>query len=527
MNNEELVEEIRKLRNEIGLLRTELRAYISNNEIDNEVINKATKEEVDDAIDDVVYGSTQANPDEPSSIVASDLPRVDDNFMYGNDEANYYGSLDRKIVQEKVKSMEDNKEVSSQVEVPEEDRSMYIPGTNILKPRDRNFYETDDEYVKYLEQYYEKYFPTKDFKGLANINPDEPKGLALLDDVKKTDEIKNVEEAIKSIENNKDDGLDNSLKELKSNIPDNYDLDGAPIIGGDEYDKSEVIDANAHPEVLDFGDEGKSSIDNSDDKSEVIEFNSEEEKEAFEKAQSIDYKKDNGSKTKKIGKIRKALKGFKEVLKKHGKKIIAGVLVTVATIGAATSIKSCSYDKQDDLSESKDNPKSNTVNYEGTVPSVSVADSFEAKINEAFEKHGNGSKTDSKVKADENVEEISQKKNENFNISDSTNNGDLRVGDPAEFTGDYLYANSYNAENNIDPLTPFFPGSDNRKVSLAQYKGPNGETATAYTKEDQKVFEDSGWTPVAYNLENLDRDGLTHEGWVNPSDVMEVTVKSK
>ena len=214
MNNEELVEEIRKLRNEIGLLRTELRAYISNNEIDNEVINKATKEEVDNAIDDVVYGSTQANPDEPSSIVVSKLPGVDDNFMYGNDEANYYGSLDRKIVQEKVKSMEDNKEVSSQAEVPEEDRSMYIPGTNILKPRDRNFYETDDEYVKYLEQYYEKYFPTKDFKGLANINPDEPKGLALLDDVKKTDEIKNVEEAIKSIENNKDDGLDNSLKEL-------------------------------------------------------------------------------------------------------------------------------------------------------------------------------------------------------------------------------------------------------------------------------------------------------------------------
>ena len=133
MNNEELVEEIRKLRNEIGLLRTELRAYISNNEIDNEVINKATKEEVDNAIDDVVYGSTQANPDEPSSIVVSKLPGVDDNFMYGNDEANYYGSLDRKIVQEKVKSMEDNKEVSSQAEVPEEDRSMYIPGTNIFQ----------------------------------------------------------------------------------------------------------------------------------------------------------------------------------------------------------------------------------------------------------------------------------------------------------------------------------------------------------------------------------------------------------
>ena len=103
----------------------------------------------------------------------------------------------------------------------------------------------------------------------------------------------------------------------------------------------------------------------------------------------------------------------------------------------------------------------------------------------------------------------------------------MQVGDPVKLTGDYLYTNSYDAENNIDPLTPYYSNDDNRAISLVQYKGPNGENATAYTKEDQKIFEEQGWTPVAYNMENLDRDGLTYEGWVNPDDVMEVTVKSK
>ena len=46
-------------------------------------------------------------------------------------------------------------------------------------------------------------------------------------------------------------------------------------------------------------------------------------------------------KTEKISNIRKAIKKFKNVFKKHGKKIIAGLLVAAATIGGALSIKSC------------------------------------------------------------------------------------------------------------------------------------------------------------------------------------------
>ena len=34
-----------------------------------------------------------------------------------------------------------------------------IPGTNILKPRDRDYLETDEEYEAYLKEYYDYYFP--------------------------------------------------------------------------------------------------------------------------------------------------------------------------------------------------------------------------------------------------------------------------------------------------------------------------------------------------------------------------------
>ena len=50
-------------------------------------------------------------------------------------------------------------------EVPftEEDYSdEYIPGTNIRRPRHRGIYETDEEYVEFLERYYNYYFPQEE-----------------------------------------------------------------------------------------------------------------------------------------------------------------------------------------------------------------------------------------------------------------------------------------------------------------------------------------------------------------------------
>lgn len=53
----------------------------------------------------------------------------------------------------------------------------FIPGTTIRKPRFRGDYETDEEYVNYLENYYNRYFPqasqtNRNIDRNNNINPD-------------------------------------------------------------------------------------------------------------------------------------------------------------------------------------------------------------------------------------------------------------------------------------------------------------------------------------------------------------------
>ena len=501
--------------------------------------------------------------DQEEEIAVEELPPVNDSLIYGTDKDNYYRNLDRQIADEYLKRQKELEEAKK-----------YVPGTDILKPHEQRVFETDRDYINYLRDYCIEYFDGRVPEGAFSD--------ALVEKVESA--IKEQQEYLKSginlseedafrrliDENNKvineyEEDLNTSNQEKNEaeqyeninpeNSQESRDIfsnsDGSSAsmyaneggnIGTEEFRKAAKIasqegaataESNSSNEgsgAANEEQEKKKESQGLNDNSEVIEFASEEERQAFEASQGVNYKTTGKSETKKIGKIRKALGKFKDSLKKYKKKIIAGVLVATAALGVGLTIKACSYDNKDDLAENKDNPKSNTANYNDTVPSVSVADSFEAKINEALANAKYGSNSDKnvdEVNADEIKETINQKKNENYDISDSTYDVGLQVGDPVKLTGDYLYTNSYDAENNIDPLTPYYSNDDNRAISLVQYKGPNGENATAYTKEDQKIFEEQGWTPVAYNMENLDRDGLTYEGWVNPDDVMEVTVKSK
>ena len=59
---------------------------------------------------------------------------------------------------------------------PEDTKDELIPGTDIRKPRDRGVYETDEEYVAFLSDYYGKVFPSKpkenmDASQVKNVNP--------------------------------------------------------------------------------------------------------------------------------------------------------------------------------------------------------------------------------------------------------------------------------------------------------------------------------------------------------------------
>ena len=49
--------------------------------------------------------------------------------------------------------------VNNNNHVPYTNSKEYIPGTNILKPRDRDYLETDEEYEAYLKEYYDYFFP--------------------------------------------------------------------------------------------------------------------------------------------------------------------------------------------------------------------------------------------------------------------------------------------------------------------------------------------------------------------------------
>ena len=94
---EQLLEEVKKLRRDVGILRKtidsqsetieELRTYINNNS-DNEIINNAREAEIKETVNESVYGNVQANPNEPKSIVLSNQPKFDDKMIYGTDEDN-------------------------------------------------------------------------------------------------------------------------------------------------------------------------------------------------------------------------------------------------------------------------------------------------------------------------------------------------------------------------------------------------------------------------------------------------------
>ena len=64
--------------------------------------------------------------------------------------------------------------------------------------------------------------------------------------------------------------------------------------------------------------------------------------------EDLDYTKDKGKKTKKIGKIRKAFRKIKEILKEHKNKIavIAGVLVGAVGIGSVIGFSTNTNDKK-------------------------------------------------------------------------------------------------------------------------------------------------------------------------------------
>ena len=496
-NLNDLLEEIKNLRSDINKLREtidsrdklieNMSAFLSKNGFDIDKVEEV--QEVQDSIENIVNSEVdKINSDEPKDImVVNNTPKVDDSIIYGTDEENYNNKIKNAFADNFLSKQEEKAEEKKPEEKKEDN---YILGTNIPKPRNRGIFETDEEYENYLKDYYSKYFPES--KELATINADEPKGLAVLEDVAKNDAVKKVEDALNNeYEDIFSDSNNSSLNE-KNNEENNND------------------------------EEEKTSS-----KSEKIIFDSDEEKEKFEKNIATDYKPDKNKKTTKIKKIRKGLKKFKEILKKHGKKIIAGILVATAAIGAAMSIKSCSYD--DSAAKNfVDNTKSNSVSFDSTIPSEKKADEIsngEVRGKDIVDKvsgENNGEKKDPMVENPENQRPSSPEKEKPANSNDQYDLSEFNIGEPAQFTGDSLYYTADDAAKNNNALKPDLPKESKRTISLINFVSPDGlSTATAHTPEEADKLRASGWIEKAYNFTNDDYN-VDYEGWVNKDALKKV-----
>ena len=397
------------------------------------------------------------------------------------------------------------KEDSEYTEDPKENVSndeVVIPVEADLMPREKFLFESEDDYISYLCDYCRNNY--KDGKIPAGVLPSsyEKQVIDLLEQNEKNqpiDDNANHENSNESLNENSGVSLDDNFE---SQFAGEEALDISDSVENKE-DEEKYVDISNDEELRNiYSDSSK------ENKSTIIEDISPEEEVELEKELNTDYKKDKGTKTKKVSKIRKAFKKIKEYFTKNSKiKAIAGILVgTIGLSGTAAynSLNNNDNQKNDDIKVTVDE-------YDGNVPSVVASDSFGVSADDMFNKFAK--------ETNSTEDEINVSDDSNYETSDE----EVHIGDPVDFTGSSLYETSDNAKNNVDPLTPYYSEGD-REVSLVQYMNPtNGETATAYTKEDQKVFEEKGWTPIAVNFKNnsqsTDTYELKYEGWANLEDV--------
>ena len=106
--------------------------------------------------------------------------------------------MNERIEEKKELGKESKSDNMSQEEINHEDHmddysEDYIPGTNIHKPRGRGIYETDEEYVEFLREFYHKHFPNADI-GLNQSNSKKEELQHMLSDGIENDTMTNEEQ---------------------------------------------------------------------------------------------------------------------------------------------------------------------------------------------------------------------------------------------------------------------------------------------------------------------------------------------
>lgn len=88
-----------------------------------------------------------------------DIDSIDIGPIYYRDLANLRTGRGRPIISEPIEEPVQEEIENNQMFTDEDFDEDYIAGTTIRRPRNREIHETDEEYVEFLERYYNYYFP--------------------------------------------------------------------------------------------------------------------------------------------------------------------------------------------------------------------------------------------------------------------------------------------------------------------------------------------------------------------------------
>ena len=213
---------------------------------------------------------------------------------------------------------------------------------------------------------------------------------------------------------------------------------------------------------------------------------------------------------------------IKKSLKKNIGKVIAGLLVGVTMLGASTI--TTGFDK------------SNSSNKDFNTKTISTMDS--ANENNKVVKNEKSTEIDTttnnfkdtkepiKINIDNNLETQNNNKKD-CNVKEKVKEiktdkkiQELEITIGTKVTASSkIYINANNAYNKINNMTPYYPISDEREVSLIYYKSDDGNTVLISNSNKNRIEELKRlkYEVVAYCLDNV-----THnigEGWYNKDDV--------
>ena len=140
-------------------------------------MSQSMDKSMEEAIDDLKDRKDEDIDKDRMNEAADKLDEKDDEKRKGeelnNEEVNQAVEDKTDEVREKIENEKEEEEVKEEQEEldndskeikPEDTKDELIPGTNINKPRDRGVYESDEEYVDFLKDYYEKVFGPEEAK---------------------------------------------------------------------------------------------------------------------------------------------------------------------------------------------------------------------------------------------------------------------------------------------------------------------------------------------------------------------------